>query len=253
MITSEGDPTAGNAYALVCQVSVVEGLVVDPNPSVVWLDSTGRTVGGLNITAGRTSIEGSVVTRNLTFNFLRTSNGGEYTCRASISVSSISIANISNSSSTRITVKSMLICCSIRFACTPANGSLYTVPQPTVSITPNRTGVLYTGTPLTLTCSIQLNPAVDTTVMVTRMWSGPGSQAVSNSSHVTVSNLVERSDNLYETTIEFHPLNTTDHGNYECEANVTADPQSQFVIMSTAGSDTHSVTVHGEICYAQLR
>ena len=80
--------------------------------------------------------------------------------------------------------------------------------------------------------------------MVTRMWSGPGSQAVSNSSRVTVSN--KESTLLYETTIEFHPLNTTDSGNYECEATVAPDPQSQFVIMSTAGNDTHSVAVHGE-------
>ena len=123
-----------------------------------------------------------------------------------------------------------------------------TVPQPTVSITSNRSGVLYAGTSLTLTCSIQLNPAVDTTVMVTRMWSGPWSQGVSNSSRLTVSNLVERSALLYETTIQFGPLNTTDSGNYVCEATVTPDPQSQFVIMSTRGNDTHTVTVQGEYC-----
>ena len=85
--------------------------------------------------------------------------------------------------------------------------------------------------------------------MVTRMWSGPGSQAVRNSSRVTVSNLVERSDNLYEATIEFSSLNTSDGGNYECEATVTPDPQSEFVTISTAGSDTHSVTVYGEHFY----
>ena len=120
-----------------------------------------------------------------------------------------------------------------------------TVPQPTVNITPNRTGDLYAGTPLTLTCSIQLNPAVDTGVMVTRMWRGPGSQGVSNSSHVTVSNLVSRSAFLYETTIQFSPLSTTHSGNYECEATVTTDPQSQFVIMSTRGNDTLTVIVKG--------
>ena len=64
---------------------------------------------------------------------------------------------------------------------------------------------------------------------------------------MTVSNLVKRSNNLYETTIEFHPLITTDSGNYECEATVTADPQSQFVMMNTTGNDMHSITVQGEI------
>ena len=126
------------------------------------------------------------------------------------------------------------------------NNLFLTVPQPTVNITLNRTGDLYGGTPLTLTCSIQLNPAVDTTVMVTRMWRGPRSQVVSDTSRVTVSNVVERSDNLYKTTIEFRSLSTSDGGNYDCEATVTPDPQSQFVIMSTRGSDMHSVTVQGE-------
>ena len=81
--------------------------------------------------------------------------------------------------------------------------------------------------------------------MVTRMWRGPGSQEVSNSSHVTMSNILKRSAFLYKTTIEFDPLSTTDSGNYECEATVTPDPQSQFVIMSTAGNDTHPITVQG--------
>ena len=105
MVTSEGDPTAGNTYTVVCQVSVVEGLVVDPD--VVWLDSNGTTVSGLDITVGGPSIEGSVVTRNLIFSPLHTSHGRDYTCRSSISVSSISL---SSSNLTHITVRSMFIC-----------------------------------------------------------------------------------------------------------------------------------------------
>ena len=81
--------------------------------------------------------------------------------------------------------------------------------------------------------------------MVTRMWSGPGSQGVSNSNRVTVSNVLNRSAFLSETTIQFDPLNTTDSGNYECEAIVSPDPQSQFVIMSTAGRGVMSITIQG--------
>ena len=64
---------------------------------------------------------------------------------------------------------------------------------------------------------------------------------------MTVSNLVQRSAIFYKTTIEFVPLSTTDSGNYECEATVTPDPQSQFVNRSRAGSNTHLITVQGEI------
>ena len=77
------------------------------------------------------------------------------------------------------------------------------------------------------------------------MWRGPASQGIGNSSHVTVSNILKRSAFIYETTIQFVLLNTVDGGNYVCEATVTPDPQSQFVIMSAAGSDTHSFTVQG--------
>ena len=82
--------------------------------------------------------------------------------------------------------------------------------------------------------------------MVTRMWRGPGSQVISNSSHVTVSDILKKSAFIYTTTIEFVPLSTADGGNYVCEATVTPDPQSQFVIMSTAGSGTLTVIVHGK-------
>ena len=80
--------------------------------------------------------------------------------------------------------------------------------------------------------------------MVIRTWSGPGSQAVSNSSRVTVSNLLEKSTFIYETTIEFVPLNITDGGSYECEATVAPVSQSQFVNMSAAGNI--SLTIQGE-------
>ena len=61
-----------------------------------------------------------------------------------------------------------------------------------------------------------------------------------------MSNLLKISAFVYETTIEFDPLSTTDSGTYECEATVTPDPQSQFIIMSTAGSDTHTIIVQGK-------
>ena len=79
------------------------------------------------------------------------------------------------------------------------------------------------------------------------MWKGPGSQTVSNSSRITVSNLVESSGLVYETTIQFVPLSTTDSGDYECEATVSPDPPSRLVIRSKTSRDSHSVTVQGEI------
>ena len=75
------------------------------------------------------------------------------------------------------------------------------------------------------------------------MWRGPGSQVVSNSSHVTVSNLFERSTFLYETTIEFVPLSTSNGGEYECEAIAFPGSGLEFVANSTTGSNAHSLTI----------
>ena len=60
-----------------------------------------------------------------------------------------------------------------------------------------------------------------------------------------VSELVSRSAFLYETTIEFSPLNTTDTGAYTCEALVVADPESDFINMSMMRTERETISVEG--------
>jgi len=45
------------------------------------------------------------------------------------------------------------------------------------------------------------------------------------------------------TTIEFSPLNTTDTGNYICEALIIPDPESDYINMSMLEVDGESITV----------
>ena len=47
------------------------------------------------------------------------------------------------------------------------------------------------------------------------------------------------------TTIEFSPLNTTDTGNYICEALIIPDPESDYINMSMLEVDRESITVEG--------
>ena len=90
-IHSSGASTAGQAYILICTATVVENLIVEP--TLEWLDTDRRVVGGNDITVGSSVTTGTNTTLILTFDPLHTSHGGKYTCRASINISAISLSN----------------------------------------------------------------------------------------------------------------------------------------------------------------
>ena len=83
----------------------MDNLVVDP--TVTWMDSEGNT---------RNS--GTGTTLDLTFDPLRTSDGGEYTCRASITIDEISITDLSDDETQSITVQSEYTYCTTTCVCT---------------------------------------------------------------------------------------------------------------------------------------
>ena len=97
-------PSAGESYTLTCTVEVVERLVVTPD--VEWLDPDNKviTTGG-DITVGSPETSGTTTTLTLTFNPLHTSHGGEYTCRANITVDGISV-DVTSSDSFNVIVQS---------------------------------------------------------------------------------------------------------------------------------------------------
>ena len=118
---------------------------------------------------------------------------------------------------------------------------LSTVPPPSVSVT--NSSATYAGTNFNLTCTIELNTAVDTPVVVNSTWHGPvviptGTRIIASEPTGTGAR--------YQTILMFRPLNTSDSGHYTCEATVSPSPESQFITASTAGSGTLSVTVQGE-------
>ena len=97
--TSEG--TADNEIQLMCNVTLVEGLVV--RPSIKW---SGVGVGDSNVTESETVILSDTWSeRNLTFSPLKTSHGGWYWCTANIFISSDSI-NLQNTNYKYLIVQS---------------------------------------------------------------------------------------------------------------------------------------------------
>ena len=99
-ITPSGSSTAGNPYTLTCTVMVVNGLVVVPQ--VMWLKN-GTSVVGANVTSGMASANTTTLT--LQFIPLHTSNGGQYSCIANVSIPIISITSLYNTS-TNVIVQS---------------------------------------------------------------------------------------------------------------------------------------------------
>ena len=107
-IHGTGSTAAGEMYTLSCTATVVENLVVVPN--IQWEYSNGSVVNsGSSFALSAMITSGNTTTHNLTFSPLRTSHGGEYTCRAIINIPSISISGLNGSQFSGVVIQSKLI------------------------------------------------------------------------------------------------------------------------------------------------
>lgn len=91
-ITTTGDSIAGESYSLQCSVSVVDYLVVQPDLKLVA--ANGSTVAS--------QMNTTVLTHS--FSPLITSDRGEYTCTATLTIPNTGIINLQNSATKTITV-----------------------------------------------------------------------------------------------------------------------------------------------------
>ena len=90
-ISFSGDSIAGLNYSLHCSASVVAGLVVLPDLKIVSPNST-------EVSAVNSSSVDYV------FSPLRTSDGGQYTCTATVNIPQVGITELENSAVETITV-----------------------------------------------------------------------------------------------------------------------------------------------------
>ena len=88
------------------------------------------------------------------------------------------------------------------------------VPPPTVTISAVPSQVVIAGNNITLICNVQLDPSVDSTVMVTSTWTAPGGATLSGSNPLWIG-----SSN--QSTLMLTSLGTGNAGNYVCEVTVT--------------------------------
>ena len=105
-IEDAGSNTAGQSYTLTCMATLVEGLSITPD--IQWMGPNGSyIVGDGSITISDLElVEGVVASRSLTFSVLLTSHGGEYTCRANLSLPGSSAQHVASNETFNVTVQS---------------------------------------------------------------------------------------------------------------------------------------------------
>ena len=96
-ISVSGDSIAGQSYSLQCSASVVHGVVVQPDLEIVGPD------GSVLASVGQS------VTLTHMFSSLATSNGGQYTCTATLNIPEANITNLQGSAVEDIDVVGMLL------------------------------------------------------------------------------------------------------------------------------------------------
>ena len=113
---------------------------------------------------------------------------------------------------------------------------LCSVPQPDVDITLSRAASLHTGGDLTLTCTVTLDPSVDTGVMVVTKWSGP--RDISGGRYSTTP--ASGSDTTYTSSLTISHITDQDDGIYTCTVSVTGTSNTQ---QATASEDTEIIVL----------
>ena len=106
--------------------------------------------------------------------------------------------------------------------------SIYLVPQPDVYITLSRSGPLYTGGSLTITCTVILDHNVKNGVRVVTKWSGP--RDISGERYSTTP--ASGSGTTYTGSLTITPLAEQDDGTYTCTATVAGRSNTQLATTS---------------------
>ena len=221
---SGGTPTVGDSYSLNCTVTGADRL----NATITYQWFKNNTV-----VSGKTQ-------STLSFSSLSLSDAGQYRCDVTVSSTLLSqpVMNMSNTHDLTLQSKynsSLMISYLIV-------NLTHLVPPPTaVTVIASPNGTIFTGSSLTLTCTIELAEAVDITVNT--VWSGPpGTQFTTTTSVATMMTAT-----TYTSTATISSVETSDSGEYTCTATISSTSNS-FIL--TTGGATGSTSVTVGMCYA---
>ena len=107
-----------------------------------------------------------------------------------------------------------------------------------VIISSNRTiPIRPVGSDVTLTCTVELSPAVDVPVTVNTVWTGPAGFNTTNTAQP-----IAESTTIYKSTVIVSSFARNQSGNYNCTAN-TSIPSNPFISNSVPRTGMERITV----------
>ena len=92
-----------------------------------------------------------------------------------------------------------------------------------MTISKSYTDTLYSGTPLNITCDLELPGLVDIRVVVSNQWTTTDNASIPSADDTTITDGLTSSSTLQHTaTLSFYPLNVTDSRVYQCNLMIVA-------------------------------
>ena len=128
--------------------------------------------------------------------------------------------------------------------------SVLPVPAPVVSAFHAEGATAFAGSQLTLICSIVLDSTLFSLLgdlVVTSVWTGPGSAILSIGGRITVSPASRQGlSTSFTSQVLFNTLRTSDDGTYTCKATVTPRGSTAGTVTNGVGSaNTATPTIQG--------
>ena len=191
-------------------------------------------------------INGTVsANRSLTFNPLKTSNGGHYTCQARINIPLVGIMNRSNTSTVDIRVKSALTLANYLSLLYLAIIIIFCNTVPTSQVSVRDSGIPpYNGTVFSLTTVIHLDQtAIDTDITIKWVWSYHGR---------VLATKLTASPSTHQITVELSPLMSNSSGQYLL--NLTVIPTGnnyEYVVENNDSGAFYELNVERKFAYWQ--
>ena len=132
------------------------------------------------------------------------------------------------------------------FFTTCCHASVAPVPPPTIEVlTIPRSGPFYAGSSLLLTCTVEVDSAVDVTQTLDIVWK-KFDETLENDYHISVSNVTKLSSRSYQSELDLVPLSTLlDTGVYTCQVEIGSTTLSY--VLSTVHATSVVVSVQGKV------
>ena len=102
----------------------------------------------------------------------------------------------------------------------------------------------FNGSEYVLSCTVSVDSSVDTAISISSQW--VDSTGMSVSAPNVSSNTEELGSLQQRTNLTFRPLRSEDDGSYTCNAAVTPEQMTDFIVEATA-TETYSVTVKSKL------